>query len=128
MKNNVTSSSVVLDIVLTIFTFGLWNFYVQMRQIWDINELSSTDKELPSIVVVFLLSVITLGLYFCYHEYKLTKKLHGLRYGVENSTVEVGAGILTFFGLWFIVDSYQQSLINGYLGSKSPSQSNPVLG
>jgi hypothetical protein len=112
MKLNATKSSILLDILLTILTFGLWNFYVQMRQIWDVNELLPKDKPIPSVVLVLVFSILTLGLYFCYHEYKLTKKLHILQYGVANPTIEYGAAILSFFGLWFVVDSYQQNLIN----------------
>jgi hypothetical protein len=115
MKLNATKSSIVLDIILTIITLGLWNFYVQMRQIWDVNEMLPNEEPIPSVVLVLIFSLLTFGLYFCYHEYKLTKKLHMLQYGVANPTLEIGAGILAFFGLWFVVDSYQQNLINEYL-------------
>ncbi len=116
MKIDVTKSSVVRDIILTILTFGIWNIYVQMRQIWDVNDLiSSSDDKIPSIAIVFIFSLLTLGLYFCYHEYKLTKKLHILLDGHRDKAIEITMGVLAFLGLWFLVDSYQQSLINKYI-------------
>lgn len=110
----VSKSSILKDILLTFLTLGLWNLYVQIRQIADVNELLG-DREVPSFAFVFLLSVITLGIYFCYHEYKLTRELHKLNFNEVYTPTEVLVSLLTFFGLWFIVDSYQQSLINRYV-------------
>jgi hypothetical protein len=108
------TNSVIRDIFFTIITFGLWNFYVQFRQIEDVNDILGQPK-LPSLLKVLLLSIITLGLYFCYYEYKLTKILHQLNYQKTYTFNEVACGLMTFIGLWFIVDSYQQSLINDYI-------------
>jgi hypothetical protein len=110
----VTRSSIIKDILLTCLTLGIWNLYVQIRQIADINQLLGV-REIPSFAKVFLFSVLTLGIYFCYHEYKLTNKLHSLNYNKTYPGNEYFMGFLTFLGLWFIVDSYQQSLINAYL-------------
>lgn len=110
----VTRSSVIRDIVLTILTFGLWNIYVQMRQIWDVNELAR-EEIAPSFVWVIIYSILTLGIYFGYHEYKLTKKLHLLNGHSEGKLIEIGSALLAILGFWFIVDSYQQNLINKYI-------------
>jgi hypothetical protein len=113
------TNSVIRDIVLTVITFGFWNLYVQFRQIEDVNEILRQPK-LPSLLKVVLLPVLTLGLYFCFYEYKLTKILHQLNYQKTYTFNSVACGIMTLFGLWFIVDSYQQSLINDYIEKHYP--------
>lgn len=110
----VKSRSIGLDILLTIITFGLWNFYVQIRQIWDLNDLEPS-RELPPFYLVVIFSLLTFGLYFCYHEYKMTQEIHLLIYGQENKVVELLFAVMTFMGLWVIVDVYQQSLMNNYI-------------
>jgi len=114
------AKSVILDIFFTLVTFGLWNFWVQYRQIRDINKITGGD-EIPSVWFVAILSLITFGLYFCYHEYRLTRELHQLNYGETYPLFEVLFCLLTYVGLWFVVDSYQQYLLNQYIESKSAS-------
>ena len=118
-RSHLKTHSVIRDIILTLITFGLWNLYVQFRQIEDVNDILGEPK-LPSLLKVLLLSLITLGLYFCYYEYKLTKILHQLNYKKTYTFNEVACGLMTFIGLWFIVDSYQQSLINDYIEKYYP--------
>lgn len=114
----VERKSVIKDIILTILTFGIWNIYVQIRQIHETNQLIGKDK-IPHFIVVFLLSILTLGIYFAYHEYCLTKELHKLNYGKRFELVEYVMAFSTFFGFWFFVDSYQQTLINKYIDDKN---------
>ena len=101
----------LIDILLTLITFGIWNLYVQMRQIHDYNDITGEDM---SVVLVFVLSILTFGLYFVYHEFRLTRELRKLL-GKPNFLVELFTGVLAFIGLWFIVDSYQQVLLNEIL-------------
>jgi hypothetical protein len=122
VKLNITKTSFYKDILLTLLTFGIWNIYVQMRQIWDVNELLKNREKMPSFVFVVICSLFTLGIYFCYHEYKLTRKLHILLNNCENRPIEYGTAILAFFGLWFVVDSYQQDMINQYIDKYSLNQ------
>jgi hypothetical protein len=110
----IEKKNIFLDIVLTVFTFGIWNFWVQFRQIEAINKIKN-DGEYHSFPVVLIFSVLSFGLYFVYHEYCLTRDLHLLNYGVTNKGIEIAVGIFTFIGLWFVVDSYQQSLLNSYV-------------
>lgn len=107
--------SILIDILLTIFTAGLFNLWVQYRQIRDSNALLP-EEERKSFLFLILLSFITLGLYFVYHEFKLTRDLHLLVYKDVRTEVELLCGVAAFFGLWFIVDSYQQSLLNELAG------------
>lgn len=117
MTNNhqpVKNHSVIFDIFLTLISFGLWNFYVQFRQIEDLNYHLDRD-EYAQIAKIFLLTILTLGIYFIYHEYRMCKDIHLLVYNESRTGLNVLMGVLTFFGLWFIVDSYQQSLLNKYI-------------
>ncbi len=103
--------SVIRDILFTVLTFGLWNVYVQIRQIYDLNEL--LGREEYHFVKIVLLSILTLGLYFCYHEYKMSRQLYDLYYGKGSYPYRPYAyAFLTFLGLWFIVDSSQQAMLN----------------
>lgn len=76
----------------------------------DTNELLS--KKNYSFILTMLFSFLTFGLYFWYHEYKLTKELHALNNIHDRELVEILVPLLTFFGLWFLVDGYQQDLLN----------------
>lgn len=102
--------SIFLDILLTLLTFGLFNFWIQIRQIVDTNEVIGEYKF--SVFKMIAFSILTLGLYFAYHEFKMTRELHLQKEGVENPTIEFITLVLAFLGFWFIVDSYQQSLLN----------------
>lgn len=110
----IQQKSIIIDILLTIFTGGLWNIWVQYRQIRDSNYILPEDQQ-KSFLFLILLTFITFGLYFVWHEFKLTKHLHIAVYNTEKFEVELLCGIASFFGLWFIVDSYQQTLINEYI-------------
>ena len=112
--------SLLGDVILTILTFGLWNFYIQYRQIHFVNKIRINDG-LPSVFFIVVFSIFTFGLYFCYHEYKLTKKLHEVTGHEDQLIVEILAAVITFFGLWFVVDLYQQYLINIFVESNVSS-------
>ena len=76
----------------------------------DTNEI--LQKKSYSFFLTLLFTICTLGLYFWYHEYKLTRELHELNGLYDLKLVEILVPLLTFFGLWFLVDSYQQDLLN----------------
>jgi hypothetical protein len=109
----INKKSILFDVLLTLITFGLWNIWVQVRQILDVNEILGRDEF--SLSRAFFFSLISFGLYFCYHEYKMTKVLQEKTFDVDNKTAPFLCALATFFGLWFVVDSYQQSIINEYL-------------
>ena len=106
--------SLLRDIFLTIITFGLWNLYVQIRQIRFLDKLEP-DNGIPSIFFIIILSLLTFGLYFCYHEYRVAKKLHQALGENDQELVEVLCGLATFLGLWILTDLYQQYLINTFV-------------
>ena len=45
----------------------------------------------------------------------MTKKLHDIGGYTDQQIVEILAAVITFMGLWFIVDLYQQYLINNFV-------------
>jgi len=104
--------NIFADIFWTIVNIGLFNIYIQIRQILDVNEIMKEDQF--SFWKMILLTIITLGFYFVYHEYRMTVVLHEL-VGRKDKSIEIGVAVLTFLGFWFVVDSYQQVLINEYL-------------
>ncbi len=110
-KPKLYPSWVLTDIILTILTLGLWNLWVQVRQVNSVNVIEGKDR-FPPMIFILLLSIFTFGIYFFYHEYKMTKILHQKICGHTKPYIEIPMALLTFLGLWFIVDSYQQSLIN----------------
>lgn len=109
--------SIVWDFILTVLSFGLFNIYVQIRQIFDANDLTSDGKF--SFTRVIILSLFTFGLYFTYHEYIMTIELHQKLYGEKAKLKNFWVIPATFIGIWPAVDSYQQVLINGIAEGKS---------
>jgi sensor histidine kinase YesM len=82
-----------------------------VRQISDINTVAN-KKVIPHFLWILFLSIITLGIYFAYHEYKMTKEIHLRFYGESFPMMEVLLALLTFMALWFVVDTYQQYILN----------------
>ena len=60
--------NVALDIVFTLLTCGLFNFYVQYKQCDAVNDMIQEDKY--NFIHWFLFCLITCGLYHIYHEYR----------------------------------------------------------
>lgn len=106
---------IALDIVLTIITCGLFNLYVQYRQMEAVNGMLREEKY--SWIVWLLLSFITCGLYHIYHEYRKSSDIAEVL-GDKNSNEPIINVILTIFGLSIVADAIQQVHINKYYGSK----------
>ena len=121
MKNssNIETKSVILDILFTFLTFGIWNLWVQVRQVDVVNQLAG-EKVFRPMLVIFLLSIFTFGLYFCYHEFKMTRTLHKLKNGHVNLPIEILTGIIYIPYIWVITDSYQQTMINDLIEKQTP--------
>lgn len=108
----IEQKNLILDFILIIITAGVWNIWMQYRQIRDFNIYLGQRRY--SFLKWALLSLVTFGLYHIYHEYKLTRDMY------ENVTddkngLEVGiiAGVISATGAWIFVDLYQQSILNG---------------
>jgi hypothetical protein len=111
IESELLPNSIFMDILLTFITLGIWNIWVQIRQVDAVNQLAK-EKVFKPMLVIFLLSIFTFGLYFCYHEFKMTRTLHKLKNGKINTLIELCTGFIYIPYIWVITDSYQQSMIN----------------
>jgi hypothetical protein len=109
---NIDNKNILIDFILILITGGLWNIWMQYRQIRDFNIYLDIDKY--SFFKWLFLSLITFGLYHIYHEYKLTRDMYESVTSIDNG-LEVGiiAGAISATGAWIFVDLYQQSILNG---------------
>lgn len=104
--------NVVLDIVLTVVFCGLWNLLVQFEQIKALNYLLGTEKY--TAWKVYLLCIVTCGLYLIYFEYQKAQDVKALRNDTESSD-EVLAVILTILGFHWVWDAFTQTKLNELL-------------
>ena len=114
--NQVHVRNIAVDIILTLITCMLFNFYVQYKQMQAVNDMLKQHKY--SFILWFLLSLITCGLYHIYHEYRKSTDI-ALVLKKDTGSAGIIAVILTFFGLGFINDAVQQADINTYYGNTS---------
>jgi hypothetical protein len=106
----IKQKSFLFDLLFIIITGGLWNIWMQYRQIRDFNNLINQDKY--SFIKWAILTLITFGLYHVYHEYKLTKDICLTNNIPEKETIAIVAALISITGLWIFVDLYQQEQIN----------------
>lgn len=107
--------SIILDLLLTLLTCGLFNIYVQYVQMEAINAMLGRTKY--SFLLWALFTIITCGLYHIYHEYRKTVDICQVR-GSKNSYEPLISVVLAVFGLSILADAIQQSLINRYYGDE----------
>jgi hypothetical protein len=108
--------NIAVDIILTILTLGLFNLYVQYKQMAALNTMLAQEKY--SFVAWFFLSIITCGLYHIYHEYRKSTDLVALVPGADPSLPLITI-VLTLFGLSIVSDAIQQTIINKNYGSNA---------
>jgi hypothetical protein len=107
--------SVATDIILTLITCGLWNIWVQARQMRAVNFM--INKEKYKFWIWAGLTLITCGLWHIYHEFRLSQDI-SLAMGKGPSDISpVVHLLLSMFALSIIADALQQSEINSYFGS-----------
>jgi len=106
--------NIALDLILTILTLGLFNLWVQHRQMVAVNSMLGQQKY--SFWLWFLLTIVTCGIYHIYHEYRKSDDLARLlgRQGSNDGLVSL---LLTIFGLAIVNDAIQQTRINEFHGS-----------
>ena len=105
--------NIALDIVITILTCGLFNIYVQYRQILALNAMLKEEKY--SFPMWLLLVIVTCGLYHIYHEYRMSTDLANILRQNDSKEAIISV-VLTAFGLHIVCDAIQQSHINQYYG------------
>jgi uncharacterized membrane protein YjgN (DUF898 family) len=107
--------SVAVDIILTIITCGLWNIWVQARQMRAVNFM--INKEKYKFWIWAGLTLITCGLWHIYHEFRLSQDI-SLAMGKGPSDISpIVHLLLAVFALSIIADALQQAEINSYFGS-----------
>ena len=106
----IRKKSIFFDLVLVLITFGLWNLWMQYRQIRDFNNISNKNY---SFLKWFFLSIITFGIYHVYHEYKLTRDMiEEVSPKSDSQLIGIIAGVVSATGLWIFVDVFQTELLN----------------
>lgn len=113
-KDETKVSSILLDIILTILTAGLWNIWIQYRQMKVMNRLLGRKKY--SFGWWLFLTIITFGLYHIYHEYRMSEDI-AMVMGMQDKLLPIVSLILSIFAASIVCDAVQQSYINRYYGS-----------
>ncbi len=108
--------NIFLDLFLSVITFGLYNLYVQAKQMDAVNHMIKQDKY--GFWQWLFFTLVTLGLYHIYHEYKKSEDIEKAC-GKQQSMLPLVSLVLTVAGLFFVADAIQQSEINAYFGQIS---------
>lgn len=108
--------SIGFDLVITILTCGIYNLWVQYKQMEAVNYMLQQTKY--SWLLWLILSIVTCGLYHIYHEYRKCADI-ATCLKQEHSHEPIISIVLTIFALSFVADAVQQSMINRYYGSSS---------
>ena len=108
--------NIFLDLVFTVITFGLYNLYVQAKQMDAVNDMLKRDKY--SFIKWIFFSIVTFGLYHVYHEFVMSQDIEEAT-GRQHSMLPVITIVLSLSGLHFVADAIQQSEINKYYGQDS---------
>ena len=108
--------NIAVDLVLTLVTCGIYNVFIQYKQILAVNAMLRQEKY--SFVPWFLLSLITCGLYHVYHEYRVSEDIARILED-RSGQLPLISLLLSLFGLSFVADAIQQSKINEHFGDSS---------
>lgn len=106
--------NIVLYIILCIFTFGLFYFYWQYRQMQQCNVLLGINEH--GLLKWFFLSIITFGIYHFYHEYKMSQDIlliqekYGLR--ISGNEYPILCLLISIFGFFLVSDFIHQEELN----------------
>ncbi len=98
-----TNRSLIMLLLLSVVTCGIYEIYFLWKMIQDTNTLCADDgKKTPGLLAFILLSFITCGIYAIVWWYQLAERLHDT--GVRRN---VDAGVTGgSFLLWMIVGSF----------------------
>ncbi len=107
--------SIVVDIILTLVTCGIWGLYWQYKQMEALNAwLRRNDY---SFALWFLLSLVTCGIFAIYYEYKMAQGINEIQ---ETNNLRVSSDLplicilLSVFGFGIVSLAIQQSEINKF--------------
>ncbi len=95
---------------------GLYNFWIQAKQMEAVNDMLEEDRY--QFVPWFLFTLVTCGLYHVYHEYRKTVDIGEATGNVAGNEPMISV-LLTLFGLSWVNDAIQQSHINRFFGDEA---------
>lgn len=115
-QSNEHIRNIPLDIILTLVTCYIYNFYVQYKQIRAVNDMLGYEKYAFSSWLI--LTLVTCGIYHIYHEYRKSEDL-SLLLKKPQANEAIASLLLTVIGMSLIADAIQQSEINKFYGDSS---------
>lgn len=103
----------VLNIILTIVTCGIWGIIWEV-QIADDIKLLTGEEDLASGVVLVLLSLVTCGIYFIFWVYNAANKLELVKagYGLPTESKGLVYVVLSIFGFSIVALALMQNDLN----------------
>ena len=105
--------NIVVSLILTILTCGLYDLYWNAKQMKTMNSL--LGREELSFWTWFLVSIITCGLFHLYYEYKMGLALVEIQETYDmrvDHNLPIISLFLSIFGFSFVVDAIHQNEIN----------------
>ncbi len=112
------SSSIVLDILLSLITCGVYQLFWQARQMRALNYFLGEERF--SFIKWLLLTVVTCGIYHIYYEYVMAKAITDVqdrRGASPSSELPLLSILLSIFGFTLVADAIQQHEINKISGA-----------
>lgn len=103
--------NIVLAVVLSIITCGLYGIYWFICLNNDANALTPDDSYTTSGGMAFLFTLITCGIYSWYWAYRMGAKVDKLKNGGSHTILFI---ILQIFGLGIVNYCILQSAVNDY--------------
>lgn len=107
------TQSVALGLVLTIFTFGLYNLYWNWRQMRSCNELLGRREF--SWIFWLVVSILTFGIYHLYYQYKMGDALNEIQERLDFPVTEglpVLSLVAAIVGFGVVADCIHQHVLN----------------
>ncbi len=105
----VKNRNIVLAILFSIITCGIYYIYWQIVINNDMNYLTPEDSFQTSGGIVFLFSLITCGIYTWYWAYRMGNKMDQIKNGSAHAILFI---LLQVFGLGIVNYCIMQSAIN----------------
>lgn len=109
----ISKRDLVLNIILTIVTCGLWGIIWEV-QIADDIKLLTGEESLVSGIVLVLLSLVTCGIYFIFWVYNAANKLELVKagYGLPTESKGLVYVVLSIFGFSIVALALMQNDLN----------------
>lgn len=111
----VQNRNIVLQVVLSIITCGLYALIWMITITDDANKVSDETSDTPGILAI-IFCILTCGIYTIYWHYKMGKKLYnaGIKYNMSISDNSVLYLLLSLFGLAFVNTCIMQNDLNKF--------------